>query len=143
MAALQYVDVTGYSAILFRRTYKDLALPGALRDRAHQWLDITDAHWSENAKTWTFPSGATLTFGYLASENDKYNFQGTEFHFLGFDEGTQFEETQDRYLFSRLRKLRGSKVPLRARVASNPGGRGHNWVRQGFLVWNRFCHYRF
>ena len=26
MAALQYVDVPGYSAILFRRTYSDLAL---------------------------------------------------------------------------------------------------------------------
>ncbi|MEH7120092.1 phage terminase large subunit [Neobacillus vireti] len=134
MAALQYVDVPGYSAILFRRTYKDLALPGALMDRAHQWLDTTDAHWSENAKTWTFPSGATLTFGYLASENDKYNYQGAEFHFIGFDEGTQFEEAQYRYLFSRLRRLKGSSVPLRARIASNPGGRGHNWVRQRFLV---------
>jgi hypothetical protein len=37
-AALQYVDVPGYSAILFRRTYADLALPGALMDRAEQWL---------------------------------------------------------------------------------------------------------
>jgi hypothetical protein len=25
-------------------------------------------------------------------------------------------------------------VRLRARIASNPGGRGHNWVRQRFLV---------
>lgn len=33
MAALQYVDVPNYSAILFRRTYADLALPGALMDR--------------------------------------------------------------------------------------------------------------
>src|SRR5690606_33422484 len=38
MAALQYVHVPGYSAILFRRTYTDLALPGALMDRAQQWL---------------------------------------------------------------------------------------------------------
>ena len=33
MAALQYVDVPNYSAILFRRTYADLALPGAFMDR--------------------------------------------------------------------------------------------------------------
>ena len=134
MAALQYVDVPGYAAIIFRRTYKDLALPGALMDRAHGWLDETNAHWSENAKTWTFPSGATLTFAYLATENDKYNYQGAEFQFIGFDELTQFEESQYRYLFSRLRRLKGSRVPLRARVASNPGGRGHEWVKQRFLV---------
>lgn len=134
MAALQYVNVPGYAAIIFRRTYKDLALPGALMDRAHGWLDSTDAHWSENAKTWTFPSGATLTFAYLASEGDKYNYQGSEYQFIGFDELTQFEESQYRYLFSRLRRLKGARVPLRARVASNPGGRGHEWVKQRFLI---------
>ena len=37
MAALQYVDVPNYSAILFRRTYADLALPGALMDRFLSW----------------------------------------------------------------------------------------------------------
>lgn len=134
MAALQYVEVPNYAAIIFRRTYKDLALPGALMDRAHQWLDSTDAHWSESQKTWTFPSGATLTFAYLATENDKYNYQGSEYQFVGFDELTQFEESQYRYLFSRLRRLKGSMIPIRARVASNPGGRGHRWVKQRLLV---------
>jgi predicted phage terminase large subunit-like protein len=134
MAALQYCKVPNYAAIIFRRTYKDLALPGALMDRAHSWLDTTNARWSENNKTWHFPSGATLTFAYLATENDKYNYQGSEYQFVGFDELTQFEESQYRYLFSRLRRLKGSRVPLRARVASNPGGRGHEWVRQRYLV---------
>ena len=32
MSAMQYVDVPGYSAIIFRRTYADLALPGAIMD---------------------------------------------------------------------------------------------------------------
>ena len=32
MAALQFVDIPGYSAILFRKTYADLSLPGALID---------------------------------------------------------------------------------------------------------------
>lgn len=134
MAALQYVDVPNYAAIIFRRTYKDLSLPGALMDRAHEWLDETDAKWKDNEKTWLFPSGATLTFAYLASENDKYNYQGSEYQFVGFDELTQFEESQYRYLFSRLRRLKGSTVPIRARVASNPGGRGHEWVKQRFLI---------
>src|SRR4051812_7334087 len=60
MAALQYVDVPGYSALILRRTFPDLALPGAIMDRSKEWLHGTDAHWNENERRWTFPSGATL-----------------------------------------------------------------------------------
>lgn len=135
MAALQYVSEPNYSALLLRRTYKDLALPGALMDRAHVWLH-DKAQWDEQEKTWAFPSGATLTFGYLESENDKYRYQGAEFQFIGFDELTQFTESQYLYLFSRLRRLENSDIPLRMRSASNPGGIGHIWVKQRFIVPN-------
>ena len=133
MAALQYVDVPGYAALILRRTYADLALPGAIMDRSHLWLQETDAHWSSSDKTWTFPSGATLTFGYLANENDKYRYQSAEFQAICFDELTQFTETQYTYLFSRLRRKINVDVPLRMRVASNPGGDGHGWVYDRFM----------
>ena len=133
MAALQHVDVPGCASLLFRRTYQDLALPGAIMDRANEWLRPTAARWSEVDHRWTFPSGATLTFGYLQSENDKYRYQGAEAQFIGFDELTQFKESQYRYLFSRLRRLQGSSVPIRMRAATNPGGVGHEWVRQRFI----------
>jgi predicted phage terminase large subunit-like protein len=137
MAALQYVDVPGYAAILFRRTYADLSLPGALLDRAREWLGATDARWSEIEKTWHFPSGATVTFGYLDNENTKFRYQSAEFQFIGFDELTQFGESQYRYLFSRLRKPAVgplANVPLRMRSASNPGGVGHEWVKRRFIA---------
>lgn len=134
MGALQFVDVPGYRAIIFRRTYADLALPGALMDRAHEWLASSGARWNSQSKTWTFPSGATVGFGYLDTEQTKFRYQGAEFQYIAFDELTQFEETQYRYLFSRLRRLAGVEVPLRMRAASNPGGIGHAWVRQRFLV---------
>lgn len=133
MAALQYVDVPGYAAILFRRTYADLSLPGALMSRSHEWLG-GKAKWRDSTKTWIFPSGATLSFGYLETEKDKYRYQSAEFQFIGFDELTQFTETQYRYLFSRLRRLEGVDIPLRMRSASNPGGEGHEWVKQRFIV---------
>ena len=43
MAALAFVDVPGYRALLFRRTFADLNLPGALMDRAREWLGGTAA----------------------------------------------------------------------------------------------------
>ena len=137
MAALQYVDIPEYSAIIFRRTYADLSLPGALMDRAAEWLTPTDAQWSDKSKTWKFPTGATVTFGYLENEADKFRYQSAEFQTVIFDELTQFTETQYRYLFSRLRRLKTSDVPLRMRSASNPGGLGHDWVKQRFITEGR------
>ena len=134
MAALQYVDVPDYAAILFRRTLADLALPGALMDRAHAWLCETPARWNDKEKTWFFPSGASLTFGYLDYPAQRYRYQSSEFQFIGFDELTQFGEAEYTYLFSRLRRKTSSNVPLRMRSASNPGGFGHDWVRRRFLV---------
>ena len=134
MEALKYVAVPGYAAILFRRTYSDLSLPGALMDRAHEWLAGTEARWSDKEKTWHFPSGASVTFGYLENHRDHFRYQGAEFQMIGFDELTQFFENQYRYLFSRLRRLKGSRVPIRMRAASNPGGIGHEWVRDRFPI---------
>lgn len=132
-AALQYVDTPGYRALLLRRTFPDLSQAGGLMDLAHQWLHGTGAVWNEQRKLWTFPTGATLAFGYLDNDTDKYRYQGGQYQMVGFDELTQFEEPMYAYLFSRLRKPLGLPVPLRMRSASNPGGIGHEWVRRRFV----------
>jgi predicted phage terminase large subunit-like protein len=135
MAALQYVDVPSYSAILFRRTYADLALPGALMDRFRSWvMAYEDVHWNANSYVATFPSGARVSFGYLNNTNDYLRYKGSEFQFIGMDEVTEIRESDYRYMFSRLRRPASgplSKVPLRMRSASNPAP---NWVRQRFIV---------
>ena len=138
MAALQYVDQKDYSALLLRRTYQDLSQPNAIMDRAKKWLhpytSTGEVHWSEKTKTFTFPSGSTLSFGYLAHDNDLDQYQGSELQFVGFDELTQFTEKQYTYLHSRLRKLKKSDIPIRMRAGTNPGGRGHNWVKKRFIL---------
>lgn len=133
MAALEYVHVPGYAALLLRRTYADLALPGAIMSRAKDWLIPKGVPWNDKEKRFTFPSGASLNFGYLDTDADRYRYQGAELQFIGFDELTQFAEKAYRYLLSRLRRLQGVEVPLRARGASNPGGLGHDWVRRRFV----------
>lgn len=138
MAALQYADVPGYAALLLRRTYADLAKPGALLPKSHEWLRNTDAHWDGMNKQWRFPSGAVLDFGYLDGDKDIYKYQSSEYQFIGFDELTQFMELWYRYLFSRLRGnttlMSHYAVPWRMRSGSNPGGEGHDWVRRRFLI---------
>lgn len=105
MAALQYVDVPGYSALILRRTWADLTLPGAIMDRANDWLAGTPAQKRDGGRYWIFPSGARLQFGYLQRENDRLRYQSAEFQFIAFDELTQWpHESTYNYLFSRLRQ---------------------------------------
>lgn len=132
-AALQYVDHPNYSALLLRRTFRDLAQPGALIDLSMEWLKPTDARWNEQKKRWIFPSGAVLQFGHMESENDKTNYQGAAYQFVGFDELTQFTERMYTYLFSRMRKGKENDIPIRMRSTANPGGIGHQWVYDRFI----------
>lgn len=134
MAALQYVDTPGYHAILFRKTFTELALPEAIMARSHEWLDGTDAHWDGTSKEWRFPCGSSLGFAYLDGPTDHTRYQSAAFQFIGWDELTTFAEQPYRYLFSRLRRLAGMTVPLRMRAATNPGGVGHEWVKQRFSI---------
>lgn len=137
MAALQYVDVPGYAALLLRKTFSDLALPDAIMTRAKAWLlPHPQIEWSDRDKVFTFPSGAKLAFGFLQSEQDRYRYQGSAYQFIGFDELTQFRQDEYEYLMSRLRRHSTgplSEIPLRMRGASNPGNIGHEWVKARFL----------
>jgi hypothetical protein len=133
MAALQHVDVSRYSALILRRTFADLSKPGALLDRAREWLSQSSARYNDQRHQWRFPSGAVLAFGYLENDADVYQYQSSEFQFIAFDELTQFSKFQYTYLFSRLRRLADSTVPLRMRSASNPGGIGAEWVYERFI----------
>jgi predicted phage terminase large subunit-like protein len=111
-------------------------------DRMKQWHAVwtrelgLDATWNENDKAMTFPSGARILFGHIAYENEKYNYLGAEYSACLWDELTQFNANTYKYLFSRLRRLKGSTVPIRMRAASNPGNVGHEWVRQRFVATN-------
>jgi hypothetical protein len=132
-SALQYVHVPHYSALLLRKTYPDLKQEGGLMSLAHEWLHNTAAKWKEQDRTWTFPSGATLRFGYIDTENDKYNYLGGEYQFIGWDELTQHSESAYKFLFSRCRKRDDIPVPLRIMSATNPGNVGGKWVFEHFI----------
>lgn len=163
MGALQFVHVPGYAALLLRKTFTDLAQPGALMDRTKTWLgphQMGDVREMTQRHAWRFTCRApdrishdgqvrvqgdrvghsVIQFGFLDSEKDKYRYQSAEFQYVGFDELTQFSESQYRYLFTRIRRPKNagaghplSRVPLRMRSATNPGGAGHEWVRRRFI----------
>lgn len=137
MAALQYFDIPGYAALILRTSRLALALPDGLIPRSHEWLTHTGATWNGTDKQWTSAEGATLTFGYLESEGDRYRYASSAYQFIAFEELTEFRREEDyRFLFSRLRKPAAGplvNVPLRMRASTNPIGPGYAWVKRRFV----------
>jgi phage terminase large subunit-like protein len=137
MGALQYVHRPGYAALILRKDLPRLALAGGLIPRSHEWLQNTEARWNHTRRQWSFPVDdgppATLTFGYLSRPLDKFRYASSEFQYIAFDELTDFAEDDYLFLFSRLRRPRTLRVPLRMRAAGNPGGAGHLWVKRRFI----------
>lgn len=132
MAAVQFAEVEGYSAIIMRRTMPDLRLPGALLDRSREWFH-GKGEYNAQEHRWRFPKGSTLQFGFCEHEHDVHRYQSSEYQFIGLDEATQFTPFQIRYLFSRLRKRKAIPVPLRFRLASNPGNISHEFVKARYI----------
>lgn len=138
MAFLQHAHVPNYSGLILRRAYTDLSLPGAIMYRAKTWLrGRAGVAWNQQDHRFTFRckdgGESTLQFGYMENENDVDRYKSAEFQYIGFDETSEFSETQYTFMFSRLRRNIGQDVPLRVRSASNPGGVGHAWLRRRFV----------
>lgn len=133
MAALQFVEEPGYSAVLVRRTYPMLESPGSLIPLAKEWLLGTDAEYNEGRHRWTFPSGATISFRHLDDDRALSDYQSAEYHFIGIDEVTDLTLAQFLFVMTRLRRRADSGIPLRVRSASNPLGRGKEWVQSRYV----------
>lgn len=136
-AALQFADWPEYRGLILRRTYKQLAIAEGLLDLASEWLS-RQAQGIDTVNgqptRWILPSGARLDFGHCQHLKDRTQYQGGAYHFVGFDELTQFLLAQYTYIaFSRQRRNVASTIPIRVRSTSNPGGEGHAWVRDRFL----------
>lgn len=130
MGALRYVGNPNYKGLLLRRTFPRLQ---EIIDRCWQHYPKLGGVYRAGEHRWYFPSGASITLGHCQHEDNKYDYQGKEYHYIGFDELTQFTYTQYMYIaFSRARSTDPS-LPVRIRATTNPGGIGHHWVKERFI----------
>jgi phage terminase large subunit-like protein len=138
MLALSYFDVPGFSALICRRTWPELSKAGGLIMMAHEELasfrNSGQVVWNEARRRYTSREGGCIQFGHMEHEMDKYLYQGDQYHFVLADELTQFEQSQIEYLLTRMRRTANSEIPIWFRAAANPGGIGHEWVKDWFIV---------
>lgn len=128
---LQWIEVRGFRAGIFRRTYPQLKGQGGVWDEAQDIYRAFGARMREGQELdATFPSGANVSFLHLQHEKTKYEYQGHQFAMLGFDELTHFTETQFFYMLSRNRSSCGVKPYVRASCNPDAG----SWVAE-FISW--------
>lgn len=130
--ALRQVHIPHYRAIILRKTFPQLS---ELIDRSREIYQpaFPAARYNSTAHCWAFPSGAKIYFGSMQREADRTQYQGKRYDFIGFDELTHFSWAEYSYMMSRNRPGgAGTRVYIRA--TTNPGGKGHGWVKDRFIT---------
>lgn len=92
----------------------------------------TRAKWNGTEHTFTFPNGSVLECASLQYADDVLDYQGAEYGWIGFEEITEFLQSQYEFMLGRLRAPADG---IRPHVCSttNPGGPGHRWVKRRFV----------
>ena len=129
---LRYMHIKEHRALLLRKSMPELR---ELIDKSRELYPkaFAGAKFREVEKTWRFPSGASLEFGYLDRDADVYRYQGQSYTWIGIDELTQYPtEFPLQYLQSRLRTT-NNQIQCYIRCTANPGGVGGHWVKKRYL----------
>lgn len=132
MEALRHIlTVRDFGAVIFRRTYPEITVKGAMWDTSKKIYHLVGGTPRENDLDWTFkPYGNSISFAHLEYEKDVHKYQGAQMPLIGFDELTTFTEYQFFYLLSRNRSTCGIKPYVRATCNPDPD----SWVKN-FIRW--------
>lgn len=130
--AARYVDIPGYSAVIFRRTYPQIKAPGGLWQTSETIYGAVGLEPRYSKIDWRNPDNAsTIEFHHLQHIKNVYDWQGAQLPFIGLDELTHFEEEMFWYLLSRNRSICGVKPCMRGTCNPDPD----SWVRRLIDWW--------
>lgn len=120
-----------WQGVLFRRTYPELQ---EIIGRSKRLFSLTGATWKEQEKQWEWANGACLRMRYLEREDDASRYQGHQYTWIGWDELTNWATpTAYKMIKACLRWAEFDVKTKRIRSSGNPGGVGHQWVKEYFI----------
>lgn len=149
------LEIPNLQVYIFRRTYKDLeqnhiSHPQGYPSLLAEHIEAKTVKYNTSKNIFKFDNGSMIHLCHCQHEKDVYSYQGAEIHLLLIDEATHFSKTIYNFLRGRLRQT-GIKLPShyiiecdedergyrtlfpRAILSANPGGVGHNWVKEMFV----------
>lgn len=112
--------------IIFRRSYVDLE--HSLIRSSRDIYPTKICTYNVTQKKYTFNNGSIIDFGYLADDNDVYQYKSAEYDIIRFDELSEFTLFQYTYMISRCRGV--NPFPRHIKSSSNPG---NIWVKERFI----------
>lgn len=128
--AIRYAHRPAMRALILRRRNSELKELISVSKQFYTKL-FPGAKFNTTAMIWTFPSGATLEFGYFDKADDKERYIGLPYSYIAWDE-IQLQKSPEGFdfLFSRLRTT-DPEITTYVRCTGNPGGAP--WVKQRFI----------
>lgn len=119
----------GFNGVFFR---KEMPQQDDLIERAKEIYGPTGAKWAEQKKQFALPHGGRLRFRPLESIADAEKYQGQSLSDAAVEEAGNYPLPApiDR-LFGCLRSAMG--VPIQLLLSANPGGPGHQWIKQRYI----------
>lgn len=130
MEPLRHITNKDFGGVIFRRTSPQITNEGALWDEAGKLYPLIGGEARRGDLEYRFPTTSTVGFRHLQHEDTKYDWQGAQIPFIGFDELTHFSKSQFFYMVSRNRSTCGVRPYIRA--TCNPDA--DSWVAE-FIGW--------
>jgi len=114
--------------LLVRRTRKQLT---DILAKMRPILSKVGWTFKESEWTWIGPDGSILTMAYLERDGDAEQYQGWDLSWLGIDEAGNFPNPEP--IDKLYATLRLPGVEHRIRLTANPGGAGHQWLKERYV----------
>jgi hypothetical protein len=125
-----YIQHPLYRALVLRKNYEDL---NDWLDRARIMYRRSGVKITGKPATIEFPSGAKFRCGHLKDSSSYEKYLGHEYQRILVEELTEIPE--EKYYVQILGSCRTTISELGCQVfcTTNPGGKGHSWVRSRFV----------
>lgn len=121
------------AGIIFRRQFKQLEGPEGLIERSKRIVGRSE-HFNGSRMIWRLGE-RMLEFGAVDHEDDKEKYQGRAHDFKGFDELTQFSESQYLYLNGWARTTTPGQRVRTIACGNPPQTAEGEWVIQRWAAW--------
>lgn len=129
---VRYFGMPKFKGLILRRTNSEL------KDLIKNSKELYEKAWPGSTyhktdKLWTFPSGATMEFGFCETEDDAERYRGIQYHWVGVDEIPQYAHRGPFDALMSCIRSADPGYPTQFRCTGNPGNIGSQWVKELFI----------
>lgn len=127
------VNFPGMRIACIRRTYNELNESFLAEVAKRGWIGAFGARWNATDHILRFPNGSIINFTYAENEKDASRLLGGEYQMFCIDEASLMAPSVIQRIEERLRSGRRDLPVIGMRMATNPGGVSHTYLRKRFI----------